>query len=401
MSRPIGPHPSDSPPPPKPEDGAFQAGGVATIAGGHAVHDSFTAFLPRLLPRFMENLSLSNTAAGALSTFLGLPGLLQWAIGHLADRTTLRWVVVMAPAVTSILMASLGWAPTYAVLAVMLFFAGISVAAFHATAPVAAGRMSGNQLGKGMGFWMVGGELGRTVGPLVATAGLTYLSLKQMAFLSVAGVATSVILHFRLRGVSLQTHRDGDRIPWRLAVGSMRHLMTILAGMMILRSLMMTATSLFLVVYLINEGSSEWVAGAALSIFEGAGVAGALGGGWVSDHIGRRAVVYASHIASPLALFLFLATDGWVRIAVLPLIGVTLLSVTPVFMAMVQEEFPESRALANGMYLSVHYAIRTVATIGFGALGDAFGLTTAMVIAGLAMLGAIPLIWLLPQRTRR
>ncbi|MCJ7725959.1 MAG: MFS transporter, partial [Acidimicrobiia bacterium] len=240
MSRPIGSHPSDAPLPPEPEGGAFDAGGVATIAGGHAVHDSFTAFLPRLLPRFIENLSLSNTAAGALSAFLGLPGLLQWAVGHLADRTTLRWVVVMAPAVTSILMASLGWAPTYAVLAVMLFFAGISVAAFHATAPVAAGRMSGNQLGKGMGFWMVGGELGRTVGPLVATAGLTFLSLKQMAFLSVAGIATSVILHFRLRGVSLRTHRGGDRIPWRIAVGGMRRLMTILAGMMLLRSLMMT-----------------------------------------------------------------------------------------------------------------------------------------------------------------
>ncbi|MBU1492425.1 MAG: MFS transporter, partial [Actinobacteria bacterium] len=400
MSRVIGSHPSDAPPPPEPEEGGFQTSRVVTLAGGHAVHDSFTAFLPRLLPQFIDKFSLSNTAAGALSSVLGLPGLLQWAIGHLADRTTLRWVVVMGPAVTSILMASLGWAPTYAVLAVMLFFAGISVAAFHATAPVAAGRLSGRQLGKGMGLWMVGGELGRTVGPLVATAGLTYLTLKQMAFLAVAGVATSAVLHFRLRGVSLRTHREGDRIPWRSAVGGMRRLMTILAGVMILRSLMMTATSLFLVVYLTDEGSSPWVAGAALSIFEGAGVVGALSGGWVSDHLGRRTVVYASQIGAPLALFLFLATDGWLRIAVLPLVGLTLLSVTPVFMAMVQEEFPDSRALANGTYLSVHYAIRTVATVGFGALGDAFGLTTAMAISGFTMLGAIPLVWLLPERHR-
>ena len=87
------------------------------------------------------------------------------------------------------------------------------------------------------------------------------------------------------------------------------------------------------------------------------------------------------------------------QVALLPLIGVTFLSVTPVFMAMVQEEFPESRALANGTYLSLHYAIRTVATVGFGALSDAFSLTTAMAIGGIAMLAAVPMVWLLPKRS--
>ena len=117
--------------------GEFQTGKLVTIAGGHAVHDSFTAFLAPLLPRFVEKLSLSNTAAGLLSTFLQLPGLLQPVIGHLADRTTLRWLVVLGPAVTATAMSFLGWAPTYAVLALLLLLAGLSVAAFHATAPVA------------------------------------------------------------------------------------------------------------------------------------------------------------------------------------------------------------------------------------------------------------------------
>ena len=46
----------------------FQLGKLATIAGGHAVHDTFTAFLPPLLPRFVDKFALSNTAAGLLST---------------------------------------------------------------------------------------------------------------------------------------------------------------------------------------------------------------------------------------------------------------------------------------------------------------------------------------------
>ena len=106
----------------------FQLGKIATVAGGHAVHDTFTAFLPPLLPRFVDKFALSNTAAGLLSTFLQMPSLLQPVIGHLADRTALRWIVVLGPAVTATAMSSLGWAPSYFVLALVLVVAGVSVA---------------------------------------------------------------------------------------------------------------------------------------------------------------------------------------------------------------------------------------------------------------------------------
>lgn len=378
------------------EDG-FQAGRISTIAGGHAVHDTFTAFLPPLLPRFIENLALTNTAAGLLSAFLQLPSLLQPFIGHLADRTALRWIVVAAPAVTATAMSLLGWAPTYAVLAMLLLVAGLSVASFHATAPVAIGYLSGRRLGRGMGFWMVGGELGRTLGPLVVVSALAVVSLRSMAFLALFGVATSVILHFRLRDVPLRSRGDSEPVHWRTAVQAMRGVMLLLAGLVALRSMMMMATTIFLPVFLTEEGNNLWMAGAALSIVEGAGVVGAFGGGWISDRVGRRAVLAFSHVAAPIALLLFMAADGWVRIALLPVVGLTLLAIQPALMALVQEQFPDSRALANGVYLSINFAIRSVAAVVYGAASDAFGLSTAMLIGALAMFGGLPLIWLLPR----
>ena len=379
----------------------FQTGRLVTIAGGHAVHDTFTAFLAPLLPRFVEKLSLSNTAAGLLSTFLQIPSLLQPVIGHLADRTTLRWIVVLGPGVTATAMSLLGWAPTYAVLAILLMLAGLSVAAFHATAPVAVGYLSGKQLGRGMGYWMVGGELGRTVGPLVVVSALAIMSLKSMAFLAIAGIGTSVILHFRLRSVSLRSRGDGEQIHWRPAVRAMRGFMALLAGLIAVRSMMMMSITIFLPIFLTDEGSSIWLAGAALSIVEAAGIAGALAGGWLSDHVGRRAVLIFGHVAAPSALLLFVATDGWVRIALLPVIGFTLLAIPPVLMALVQERFPETRALANGVFLSINFAIRSLAAVSFGAAGDAFGLSTAMVVAAFATFGGLPLIWVLFRRDER
>jgi len=396
---PIVTDPAPGPPVDHSLDTEGQTGRLVTLAGGHAVHDTFTAFLPPLLPHFVEKLSLSNTAAGILSTFLQIPGLLQPVIGHLADRTTLRWIVVLGPGVTATAMSLLGWAPNYAVLALFLLIAGLSHAAFHATAPVAVGYLSGRQLGRGMGFWMVGGELGRTLGPLIVVSALALMSMRSMAVLAIAGIATSAVLHLRLKDVSLRSRGDGEQIHWRAAVKAMRGMMLILAGLIVVRSMMMMAVTIFLPIFLTNEGTSIWLAGAALSIVEAAGIAGALAGGWVSDHIGRRAVLVFGHIAAPTALLLFLAADGWARIAMLPVIGFTLLAVPPVLMALVQERFPETRALANGVYLSLNFAIRSLAAISFGAVGDAFGLSTAMLVAAFATFGGLPLIWLLFQRS--
>jgi FSR family fosmidomycin resistance protein-like MFS transporter len=378
-------------------DTEFQSSRVATIAGGHAVHDTFTAFLPPLLPRFIENLSLTNTAAGTLSAFLQIPSLLQPFIGHLADRTTLRWIVVLAPGVTATTMSVLGWAPGYAVLALLLFVAGLSVGAFHATAPVAVGYLSGHKLGRGMGFWMVGGELGRTLGPLAVVSALAVMSLKSMAFLALAGIGTSVILHFRLRGVPLRTRDDGEQIHWKTAVLAMRSVMGLLAALIAVRSLMMMSVTIFLPVFLTEQGTNLWLAGAALSIVEAAGVAGAFAGGWMSDRFGRRAILAFGHFAAPTALLMFLVLDGWARVAMLPVIGFTLLSIPPVLMAVVQEQFPDTRGLANGVFLSANFAIRSVAAVAYGAVGDAFGLSTAIVIAAVAAFGGLPLVWLLPR----
>jgi FSR family fosmidomycin resistance protein-like MFS transporter len=381
-------------------DDEFQTGNVVTIAGAHAVHDTYTAFLPPLLPHFVESFSLTNTAAGALAAFLQLPSLLQPVIGHLADRTTLRWIVILGPGVTGTVMSFLGWAPGYVALALMLLVAGVSVAAFHATAPVATGYLSGNRLGRGMGFWMVGGELGRTLGPLVVVSALAVMSIQSMALLSLAAIATSAFLYFRLRDVPLRTRGEGEQIPWRTAVRAMRRTMLLLGALVSLRSVMVMATTIFLPLYLTEQGATLWVAGGALSIVEAAGIAGALAGGWISDHVGRRAVMILGQIVAPIALIAFLAADGWVRIAILPIIGFSLLAVPPVLMAFVQEQFPDTRALANGVYLSMNFVIRSIAAIAYGALGDAFGLSTTMYIAAAAMFLGLPLIWMISPSSK-
>jgi FSR family fosmidomycin resistance protein-like MFS transporter len=381
-----------------PEAERFQANRVLTIAAGHAVHDTYTAFLPPLLPAFIAELSLSTTEAGALTVFIQMPSLLQPFIGHLADRVSLRYFVILAPAVTAVMMSSLGIAPGYAVLALLLTVAGLSSASLHAVAPVMAGRLSGRSLGRGMGFWMVGGELGRTLGPIVIVSAIRFMTLEGTSWLMIIGLLASAILYVQLKDVPGRPANAVQGLPWRQALRSMGPFLAPLVGIVTVRAFILAALTTYLPTFLAEEGADLWLAGVSLSVLEAAGVVGALLGGSISDWLGRRQVLLTSLLTTVLFMFVFLSVNDWVRFPILLVLGFTALSTTPVIMALVQESFPENRALANGVYMALSFVIRSGVVVLLGALGDLFGLRLAFTVSAAVTLLGVPLIFILPAR---
>ncbi len=378
----------------------FQADRVATISAGHAVHDTYTAFLNPLLPAFRENLTLSNTEAGFLTVFTQGPSLLQPLIGHLADHKDLRRLVTLTPAITATAMGLLGIAPGYLVLALLLLVVGLSSATLHAVAPVVAGRLSGRNLGRGMGFWMLGGELGRFLGPLVIGAYFLLRpdSLHSLPLLMVGGWLASALLYFRLRDVEWRPAGGGDGLPWRQALRSMGPFLIPLTAIITVRSFMSAALTTYLPLFLVDEGAAAATASFSLSILEAAGIAGALLGGSLSDRLGRRSTLLLSLVSTPPLMLAFLFAGGWFRLPLLLLLGLSALSVTPVIMALVQESFPESRALANGTYMALSFGIRAGVVVVVGRMGDLWGLSLAFGLCALIPLLGLPFLWMLPAR---
>jgi FSR family fosmidomycin resistance protein-like MFS transporter len=378
----------------------FQADRVTTISVGHAVHDTYTAFLNPLLPVFIETLSLTNTQAGALAVFMQAPSLLQPFIGHLADRISLRYLVILAPAIAGVLMSLLGVAPTYGLIALLLVLAGTNSATLHSVAPVMAGRLSGRSLGRGMGFWMVGGELGRTLGPIAIVTAIQFLTLKGTPWLMFGGIMASVLLYIRLKDVPGRPPNAGQGLPWRSALKIMGPFLLPLVGIIVARSFMVSALTTYLPIFLSDEGAALWFAGASLSILEAAGVAGALLGGSLSDRLGRKLILALSLLITPLLMFAFLAVSGWARFPLLLLLGFSALSVTPVLMAMVQESFPQNRALANGMFMSLSFLVRSGVILLLGVMGDLFDMRLAFTVSAIMPLLGLPFLLWLPSRQR-
>jgi FSR family fosmidomycin resistance protein-like MFS transporter len=380
---------------------ATQTSRVVTIAAAHAAHDTYGAFLPPLLPVFIEKLSLAKAEAGLLTVFLQGPSLLQPLIGHLGDRFDLRVAVILTPALTAACMSLLGIAPGYAVIALLLVTSGVSAAVLHSLAPVMAGRLSGHRLGYGMGFWMVGGELGRTLGPIVLVSAIAILGLEGMPWLMVGGVGASVLLYLGVCGISPVRGVQVEAGTFSRALRSMRGLLFPLSGVVVFRSFMMAAFATYLPVFLRDEGASLWFAGASLSVLEAGGVIGALVGGSASDVLGRRRVLVASFLLTPLLMFVLVLTPGWWRLPLLLPLGFIGLMATPVIMASVQESATENRALANGIYMALNFVLRALIVVVVGALADRLSMRPAFLACAVLGLLGTPFVFRLPGRNVR
>lgn len=374
--------------------GEFQTERVVTLFGAHFIHDTYTAFVAPLLPLIIEKLSLSLTMVGSLTAFLQLPAILNPFIGYLADKISLRYFVIFAPAVTATLISSIGAAQNYWTLAILLFVTGISVAAFHAPSPAMVGRISGNRIGKGMSFFMAGGELGRTLGPLLAVWAVSVWTLEGFFRVAVLGWAASLILLWRLKDVAGKTQKSGSI---RCLIPKIKTLFLPLLVIIFLRQFLQVSLTTYLPTYLNFGGSSIVLAGASLSILEIAGVAGALLSGTLSDRLGRRPMLAIAMAVSSVFTLVFLNVEGWLMIPTLLLLGFSALSTGPVFLALVQDHVPNNRAIGNGIYLSMSFLLRSVVLLLVGITGDVYGLQTAYYLSITLSIIATPLVFLLPK----
>ena len=369
---------------------------VLTLSITHFFHDVYSSFLAPLLPLLIKKLSLSLSEAGFLSTVMQIPALMNPYIGTLADRISVRFFIVLAPALTAASMSLIGLAPNYGVLLIILFVAGISISLFHVPAPVMISRISGKRIGKGMSFFMTGGELARTLGPLAAVGAVSVFGLEGFYPVMIVGLAASAWLYVKFRDIPIKVDvplRSSVRKTWH----EMKFLLLPLTAILLARGFMYACMTLFLPTFIKAETGNLWLAGTALTIFESSGVFGVMGAGPFSDHFGRRKILLFSLVGAPISLFLFAWLGGWARFIALLFTGLTILSTTPVMLALVQEHAKGSPSAANGLFMMFSFITRSGIVVLVGFLGDLMGLRNTYFISSFLGTVGIPFVFLLPK----
>jgi len=363
---------------------------------GHAVNDTSANLFTGLLPVFTSLFGLSYLLAGLVAMVFNITSsIMQPLFGRWFDRTQAVWLLEVGIAVNCVAMSLTGIAPNYSALLLLVGIAGLGSAAFHPPSFSTVVRSGGPARGRAMGIFLSGGNTGYFLGPLVAGVLVSTLGLPGSLLLLPIGVVTAAFL-FRIR---VGEHHSTPQTTDQTRPANMR-LVALLATITAFRSIATQSIVTFLPLYFVARGDSLLLATSIASLWLGIGVLGQLGGGYLSDRVGRRSVIVVSLIAGGLCFYAFLNSSGLISVLLLALSAIFLYASWSVIVVMSSEAAPSNVGTVTGFMLGFSVGVGGFGALGFGAAADSLGLDFAFTLTIVfALVGGV-IAFLLPRRKR-
>jgi FSR family fosmidomycin resistance protein-like MFS transporter len=380
----------------------FRTGQVALISFAHFIHDVYSSFLAPILPLLIDKLSFSYSLAGTLAIFQRIPAIFNPLVGLIADKLSVRYFMIAAPTITAVSMSLLGAAPSYIWLIILLFIMGIGASLFHVPAPVMIKKVSGIRTGKGMSFFMLGGELARSVGPIVILSAVSIWGLEGTFRLIPVGLIASLLLFLRFRKIRISDNikKSKKELGLRKTIKKVMPLFLSIAGFSFFTAIMKGSLTAFLPIYMTDQGETIWTGGISLSVLQLSGAIGTFSSGTLSDKIGRKKTLFFIVIFSPLLMWLFISIGGIFVYPILFLLGFFVFATTPVFLAIVNEFSSEREAFINGIYMTVNFVTGAVSVLIVGLLSDLLGIRITYKICATIVFFALPFLLVIPEKRR-
>jgi FSR family fosmidomycin resistance protein-like MFS transporter len=371
--------------------------GVATLALGHAVNDSYGYVLQAVLPAIVPALGLTLGMVGTLvSVYQFTSSLIQPAVGYFADRTAVRWPTWLGIAMTAVASGLLGLAPNYVALLALLLIAGIGSAIFHPVSAAMVGTSApAASRGRWIGLYVSAGNFGLSLGPLMigllASGGDVSRTWPIMLpGLVVAGVVFVFAPHGRTptqRGLSLGH-----------TLGRYRRVLTALLAVTGLRAWASAALITFIPLLAAERGATLERGTLALTAFLLSGAIGGVVLGYVSDRLGRdRTIVCSVLLSIPFGLYVALVNStGLDFIVASAACGWFLNGSFIVMTVRGQESIPGSVGMVTGVMLGLSIGLGGVAVTPLSLLAEQIGLSWAAAVAAVTGCGgaALAMLWM-------
>ena len=177
----------------------------------------------------LPNNGYSYLAAGLLVTAYNVTSsFTQPVIGWLSDTRGLTISVSISLLISAVFVALMGVAQNYYLIMAFAVLAALGHACFHPTALSMVSRLcTSENRGKITSYFVVGGNLGYAIGPVLAGALVWWLGLPGLLFLVIPAIVMVFVLRILLpgrdcsgkRGPCSRTGRDRGR-PVKMAVRS-------------------------------------------------------------------------------------------------------------------------------------------------------------------------------------
>jgi MFS family permease len=373
---------------------------LATCCATHTLHDGLSDASYVLLPLLAQSFGLSLSQVGLIrSAHRAAMAVFQIPAGLVAERFGSRRLLALGTFLAGAAFVALGHAAGFWMLLGALFIAGAGSAVQHPLcSAIIAHAYPGDGRRAALGTYNFAGDVGKfAFGGLLSAAlvaGIawqtTVVAFGVVAVLTAAAVFVVV--------ADTRPARERAAGPPASAGWGIRDTrgFAALCAIEVIDSSARTGFLTFIAFLLIAKGLPEGWAAAAVPLVLVGGMAGKLACGLLAERLGIVRMIVVTELATGAGILASLALPAVAAFLLLPLLGVVLQGTSSVLYATIGELVEEDRLpRAFGFFYTIGSVCGIAAPLGFGLVGDRFGVAAAIAAIGVAILATIPLAMLL------
>lgn len=377
----------------------------------HCLNDTLQSVISAVYPLFKEDLGLSFAQIGLITlVYQSAASVCQPLTGLFFDKWPSAWSLPTGMSFTLVGLLSLAFANTLPLVLCSVALVGIGSSVFHPEASRLTSLASGGKRGLAQSLFQVGGNLGGSLGPLLAAVFVAPYGRRHIALFTILAFTAIMVMipvgHWyksfllRLRKAEGETLKTSVCRP--LPMGKTVFSIAILLILIFSKYIYMASLNSYYTFYLIHKfGVSVQASQLYLFVFLIATAIETLLGGPIGDRVGRKYVIWASILgAAPFTLIMPHVENLYLTTILSFCVGLTLSSAFPAILVYAQELLPYKLGLISGLFFGFAFGVAGIASAVLGNMADRYGIEAVYNVCGyMPLIGLVT--WFLPDLKKK
>jgi FSR family fosmidomycin resistance protein-like MFS transporter len=370
---------------------------LATCCATHTLHDGLSDVSYVLLPLLAQTFGLSLAQVGLIrSAHRTAMAAFQIPAGLLAERFGERNLLALGTLLAGVAFVTLGYVSGFWAILAALFFAGAGSAVQHPLCSTIISRAYPQEGRRAaLGTYNFAGDVGKFafggVVSLLLVAGVSWQA--PVVGFGVFAMLTAVAVLTLVADSRIHAPQVRKAAGWGIRD---RRGFAALCLIEVLDSSTRSAFLTFIAFLLIAKGLPEHWAVLSVPLVLVGGMAGKLACGLLAERLGIARMIVLTELATGAGILAALALPGVVAFLLLPLLGVVLQGTSSVLYATIGEYVQAERLpRAFGFFYTIGSVCGIAAPLGYGLLGNHYGVDASVAVMGAAILFTLPLSLLL------
>ncbi len=350
---------------------------LLSISFSHLLNDTIQSLIPSIYPIVKDSFHLSFSQIGVITLVFQLTAsLLQPLIGLYTDRNPKPYSLAIGMGFTLTGLILLSQATNYTLLLISVAIIGTGSSVFHPEASKVAYMASGGRRGLAQSIFQVGGNLGGSLGPILAALIIVPFGQSSILWFSILALLAIIVLVNVGRWYMHHMNRKRKKVFSAASVHALSKTkvgwaLVILLVLIFSKYFYLASISSYFTFYLMHKFNvSVQSSQVHLFLFLFAVAAGTLLGGPIGDRVGRKYVIWFSILGvAPFTLLMPYANLFWTTILSM-VIGVILASAFSAILVYAQELIPGKIGMISGLFFGFAFGMGGLGSALLGILAD-------------------------------